>query len=152
MAVSPNLMPAKFSRYTVARIAGEGFRVRTMCANAFTMRSADTCIFRDPYMKKRLVCLFVYICMCLFISFRPTQFVVCEGQKFSELSTLPSSCFHVVNAGLQLEGYRVAVVTEWALNRARLVGGIRVNYMFVAAYSQRCTARVQYNERRVMQC
>ncbi len=24
-----------------------------MCANAFTMRSADTCIFRDPYMKKR---------------------------------------------------------------------------------------------------
>ncbi len=26
-----------------------------MCANAFTMRSADTCIFRDPYMKKRPV-------------------------------------------------------------------------------------------------
>ncbi len=24
-----------------------------MCANAFTMRSADTCIFHDPYMKKR---------------------------------------------------------------------------------------------------
>ncbi len=24
-----------------------------MCANAFTMHSADTCIFRGPYVKKR---------------------------------------------------------------------------------------------------
>ncbi len=39
-----------YVRSTIGRLAGGGvrFRVRTMRTNACTIRSADTCVFRDP--------------------------------------------------------------------------------------------------------
>ena len=51
----------------------------------------------------------------------PQQFVVCERRKFSQLAKLPSSCFKVVKSEEELHGYKVAVVQEWALSRARYI-------------------------------
>ena len=47
------------------------------------------------------------------------EFVVCETERFSGLAELPSSCFEVVRREEVLEGFRVAVIQEWALSRAR---------------------------------
>ena len=51
----------------------------------------------------------------------PQQFVVCERRKFSQLAKLPSSCFKVVKSEEELHGYKVAVVQEWALSKARYI-------------------------------
>jgi len=49
------------------------------------------------------------------------EFVVCETERFSRLAELPSSCFEVVRQEEVLEGFRVAIIQEWALSRARRV-------------------------------
>ena len=46
---------------------------------------------------------------------------MCETERFSRLAELPSSCFKVVKRGVVMEGYQMAVIQEWALNRARWV-------------------------------
>ena len=48
-----------------------------------------------------------------------SEFVVCECAWFEELSTQPGSCIEVVSERQQLEGFKVAVVKDWALNRTR---------------------------------
>ena len=48
-----------------------------------------------------------------------SEFVVCECAWFKELSTRPGSCIEVVSEREQLEGFKVAVVKDWALNRTR---------------------------------
>ena len=46
---------------------------------------------------------------------------MCETERFSRLAELPSSCFKVVRKGVVMEGYQMAIIQEWALNRARWV-------------------------------
>ena len=47
--------------------------------------------------------------------------MVCECSWFKELSAKPGSCIQVVSERQQLQGFKVAVVKEWALNRTRYV-------------------------------
>ena len=62
---------------------------------------------------------------------------MCETERFSRLAELPSSCFKVVRKGVVMEGYQMAVIQEWALNRARWVSrmcvviSVRVYFFFV---------------------
>ena len=53
----------------------------------------------------------------------PEAFVVCEREKFQQLSRAAGSCFQVVSEREKLQGYRVGVVKEWVLNKARYVDG-----------------------------
>jgi hypothetical protein len=47
------------------------------------------------------------------------EFVVCERAHFASLCSLPGSGMEVVTSETEIQGYRVAVLGEWALNRAR---------------------------------
>ena len=45
--------------------------------------------------------------------------MVCECSWFEELSVKPGSCIEVVSERQQLQGFKVAVVKDWALNRTK---------------------------------
>ena len=45
--------------------------------------------------------------------------MVCEREKFRLLSGLAGSCFRVESEREELQGYKVAVIRSWVLNRAR---------------------------------
>ena len=62
-----------------------------------------------------LVC---FQCVCCWY-FRHMEFVVCERANFLSLSALPGSALEVVTEETEIQGYRMAVLREWALNRAR---------------------------------
>ena len=47
------------------------------------------------------------------------EFVVCECDWFKELSTLPGTCVDLVSERQEIEGFKVAVVKDWALNKTR---------------------------------
>ena len=51
--------------------------------------------------------------------FSPDSFVVCEKDKFLCLSEMKGSCFQVTSSREELCGYKVAVVKDWVLNKAR---------------------------------
>ena len=44
---------------------------------------------------------------------------MCERANFLSLSALPGSALEVVTEETEIQGYRMAVLKEWALNRAR---------------------------------
>jgi hypothetical protein len=48
------------------------------------------------------------------------EFVVCEREYFSSLCSLPGSGLEMVTSDTEIQGYQVAVIRDWALNRARL--------------------------------
>ncbi len=53
------------------------------------------------------------------LSFSPERFVFCEREKIERLSEASGSCFKVVSGREELVGYRVAVIKDRVLNRAR---------------------------------
>ena len=55
----------------------------------------------------------------LYVNICRPEFVVCECSWFKELSTLPGSCVELVSERQELEGYKVAMVKDWVLNRPR---------------------------------
>ena len=56
--------------------------------------------------------LYNYVC-------REMEFVVCERAHFSSLCSMPGSGLEQVTTDAELQGYRIAVLADWALNRAR---------------------------------
>ena len=56
---------------------------------------------------------------CVYYGVCRSEFVVCECAWFKELSNQPGSCIEMVSERQQLEGFKVAVVKDWALNKTR---------------------------------
>ena len=77
----------------------------------------------------------VYTCIHFF-HHSSHEFVVCETERFSRLAELPSSCFKVVRRGVVMEGYQMAVIQEWALNRARWVSRMYHRHVSFVCRSQ----------------
>ena len=44
---------------------------------------------------------------------------MCERAHFISLCSLPGSGMELVEREVELQGYRVAILQDWALNRAR---------------------------------
>lgn len=62
----------------------------------------------------------MYVCMYVRTpKHREMEFVVCEREHFSSLCAMPESGLELVNPEIELQGFRVAVLKESALNRAR---------------------------------
>ena len=79
----------------------------------------------EPFMSFGNLCVHAYThvhaytCTCTYMYTFRSDFVVCECSRFKELSLLDGSCIEVVAERQQLEGFKVAVVKNWALNRTR---------------------------------
>ena len=49
------------------------------------------------------------------------KFVVCERSWFTTLCSRPECGMELVAEEVEIQGYRIAVLKEWALNRARYI-------------------------------
>ena len=65
------------------------------------------------------ICHSSIILVCGLYSCRSLEFVVCERAHFSLLCRMPCSGLEMVAEEEELQGYKVAIIQEWALNRAR---------------------------------
>ena len=67
-------------------------------------------------------------------SYFSSEYVVCERERFKELSALPGTCIEVVSEWEELEGYKVAMVKDWALNKTRYIVRIITNISLLRVY------------------
>ena len=78
------------------------------------------CIYTQEVEKQGESLLKLYaFSVCVVGIIRHMEFVVCERANFLSLSALPGSALEVVTEETEIQGYRMAVLREWALNRAR---------------------------------
>ena len=49
---------------------------------------------------------------------------MCEREYFSSLCSLPGSGLEMVASDTEVQGYQVAVIRDWALNRARYMTNV----------------------------
>lgn len=67
-----------------------------------------------------IILMCVYMCSVYTIpTCRGLEFVVCERAHFISMCSLPGSGMKLVEREVEMQGYRVAILQDWALNRAR---------------------------------
>ena len=75
------------------------------------------------------------------LSVSPEQFVFCERGKIERLSAASESCFQVVSGREELVGYRVVIIKDWLLNKARYVTNlIRMRFFFLLFFCRQVSS------------
>ena len=101
--------------------------------NGVLVQCTSACIHTHTHVHVQYIHGHVHVCDSHTCTCRQMEFVVCERAHFISLCSQAGSGMELVAGEVEMQGYRMAVLQHWALNRAR--------YMYMYIYVGLCQGR-----------